>query len=152
MIFPFFKQCNPLKITLQNFEIDKKKFARLKFETIIYFTAEFDPILFFKHLNMIVICFSILTFQKYFLFKSLTFVQYKFSQLNVIQFFSSNTWIWLLFFFQFWHFKNIFYSKFCNCFNIFFQADILIHNFFKKHLFTINSSNKETNQCKRSVS
>ena len=55
MIFPFFKQCNPLKITLQNFEIDKKKFARLKFETIIYFTAEFDPILFFKHLNMIVI-------------------------------------------------------------------------------------------------
>ena len=57
VIFPFFKQCNPLKITLKNFEIDKKKFARLKFETIIYFTAEFDPILFFKHLNMIVICF-----------------------------------------------------------------------------------------------
>ena len=116
------------------------------------------------------------------------------SQLNLIQFCFSNIWIWLLFvfqfwhfknifyskvwhwfninfhswmwsnffsqtlecdcysFFEFWHFKNIFYSKFCNCFNIFFQADILIHNFFKKHLFTINSSNKETNQCKRSVS
>ena len=25
VIFPFFKQCNPLKINLQNFEIDKKK-------------------------------------------------------------------------------------------------------------------------------
>ena len=112
MIFPFFKQCNPLKITLQNFEIDKKKFARLKFETIIYFTAEFDPILFFKHLNMIVICFSILTFQKYFLFKSLTLVQYKFSQLNVIQFFFQTLESDCYFFFNFGISKIFFIQNF----------------------------------------
>ena len=92
MIFPFFKQCNPLKINLQNFEIDKKKNSRLKFETILFFTAEFDQKFFCKHLNRIVIFISTLAFQKYFLFKILKLFQYIFSHLNLIPNFFSNTW------------------------------------------------------------
>ena len=89
MIFPFFKQCNPLKINLQNFEIDKKKIQDLNLK------------------------------QSYS------------SQLNLIKKFFANTWIGLLFLFQLWHFKNIFYSKFWNCFNIFFHTWIWSQIFFQ---------------------
>ena len=89
VIFPFFKQCNPLKINLQNFEIDKKKIQDLNLK------------------------------QSYS------------SQLNLIKNFFANTWIGLLFLFQLWHFKNIFYSKFWNCFNIFFHTWIWSQIFFQ---------------------
>ena len=91
VIFHFFKQNNPLKITLQNFEIDKK---------------------YLQDLNL---------------------KQSYISQLNLIQFCFLNIWIWLLFVFQFWNLKNIFYSKVWHWFNINFHS-WMWSNFFFKHL------------------
>ena len=142
VIFPFFKQCNPLKINLQNFEIDKKKIQDLNLKQS-----------YSSQLNLIKFFFANTWIGLLFLFQLWHFKNIFYSKFwNCFNIFF-HTWIWSQIFFQtldydcyflqFWHFKNIFYSKFWNCFNIFFQTDIFIYKKVCKHSFTINSSNKD---------
>ena len=107
----------------------KKNNSSLKFETILFFTAEFDQKFFCKHLNRIVIFISTLAFQKYFLFKILKLFQYIFSHLNLIPNFFSNTWLWLLFF-TVLAFQKYFLFKILKLFQYIFSHLNLIPNFF----------------------
>ena len=89
-----------------------KKNSRLKFETILFFTAEFDQKFFCKHLNRIVIFISTLAFQKYFLFKILKLFQYIFSHLNLIPNFFFKHLIMIVIFYSFGISKIFFIQNF----------------------------------------
>ena len=48
VIFSFFKQCSPFPQKIQNFEFDEKKVSGLKFEPILFCTAEIHSNFFFQ--------------------------------------------------------------------------------------------------------
>ena len=140
MIFPFFKQCNPLRISLQNFEIDKKNlqvlnlkqsyFSQLNLIQFFFQTFEYDCNFFFN------IDISKIFFMQKFEIGSIKvfIVEFDpkkiFKHLNMIVIFFFNFGISKILFIQNFEIVSIYFVKLTYLF-IHFLKTFIYHKFFK---------------------